>query len=1477
MRRPTADSRKMKYLKAALAALALRRALQLPSCVADQLASDLINLNRIQAVPNISSPQARSGASPQFAAVRVICNFALDLFCLQQVGRLTHAKQPAVAACFEAVTPGGLDPGADGAAARTATTPSSDSQRQISAHIFGDSAKISTARDPAFSGKENDEARNIERASLPAKPSNAEDDALVASIEAAVAESHVAALQDPALHCSSPEKEYTHFCRTLREFAAAALVSQELEDVECIFGTLKERKRARKEMDRARTVAAKQGMEQKLSTGAKKEKKRDSFSVGFGKSKKSAKQTQPTTLPSMVQLPPVDTQAYRNEVHAREYSANVAAARKKARGSAGGKRTPSVVDSSRKQLMLLAGMAKQLLHELLQIASLAPEGASISLDIGEVEGVLRSILVQGTSYAQPLAPYCAFIIQKALSDISTKALTPEDARAAALVALTSFDNLACDAAKQKAAATAEHLGARSREINERVRALAKRHEYAGLPSGIGMQIVDIVLSVLESIEQMTPVSLQPSPAEGALGFQGTSAPTAPISMPTGGRPVDITYVAVPGLTGSAVGLTSLQFFQDVGEEPKYRARFHDVLTDYTLRNVGTPQNVCITDTMVFPTGGLSFREGAGPTQSLGALATSAVERWALRRAHEAVQPAVTLFRDDETIKEYAAQLLKRHISSLKEATSPAPSFNGLTSSGCTSYSDDARRLFYEHFYSNQLFSMVKQNVKTNSKLQLRAQLLQTQGEMLLRLEMRRCLWLFTRLVHVKPIFPLTCGFPPASKYGFLDVCDTKCYTREKSRRSDVLASAIYTLDHTLAKLNSMAYRALTISGSFFGDLNLNPQNSEASKHVKARTALSTMLSLWTAKQQKGEKKGRLPEGIATAMEDYSIALECYANMMSQSPETRNVYNLAAHTWVQLRGIHNAAEGFIPGKGSKISERNKQVAAVFSKLWFEADPAFVQTPGSLLKPFPGLMASVALQVAFFLHSVVGEYNAGLWKQMGVAVKSFFVGLFRRNKRMKVPNSWKQVEARAYPGPRTDVKGFQGALHTISQLAKTFHERFLEQAMAVHDSSTLLPPYIAFIHGLVAQWMNPYGGKFSINDPHISKAKKLFYYSVFIHPKGLTYVASELIRAGCKGLGKIDVGEVRATVEHSGKRQAVGATILRQKPVSIKGSALEYHLNMLLATYEDPFDLIRVAQDLATRCQAGAGLAGSTSFLEQDAGAEGSEKKKRFGFPSVGCKKQKIHDPNQERLVQIMSSKFVLDTWCLKYKDFVAKTLTEVPKTTNTQELSLLLEEALDKITEVVLTSATCDTFWVLNLKCPFMRDFIDAEMRLKTRRAMLHYAISRRGIGKRLRRKLRAIKNWFTKKFTWKRRRKPGLRADNEWAVIHAGTSTWDPQKKRFEHTLTFRPESMACSSQQEPTKLIDFQDGKFAIGNLGADTTVNDAVLCVKDDVYCWATRRALMFKGSTEAPIAHTEQPAGLWYSRLSGVSGPSTKGSRS
>ncbi|KAL8426428.1 hypothetical protein Efla_005482 [Eimeria flavescens] len=1429
---------------------------------------------------------------------------------------------------------------------------------------------ISTFPSPIFPASGVDIASPLLTPSSPVSFNNE----LVFSVEAAIAESHVSALQDPAGHCKSREKETTHFCTTLREFAAAALAAQQLEGATCVFSSLKERKVAEKLRAKAGKDSAKGADQVQPVVPGKEGKKGSSFSLPFGSSKKGqkqkgsgkrGKQKLSSGESSFLQMPTEQEQEARNEEAAKAYAANVAEAQKKAGGPEGG--PAGALDAAILQVfdaLLLTGMAKELLSELVQAALGAPEGYSIWIDPNEMEGVLRSVLVQGSAYAQPLAPFCAYIIQTALNSISSKTQSVDEAKAAALLALTSFDALVCDAAKMKAAHTAENMGENKEEGNAAVRALAGRHQYSGLPESMALQVLDVVLSVIDNpngvtvveyaksagpqaegpAAQVTPAPPAPStdaaagqgssseeaaaeqpmgaatppsssgtssststtaadlgagpespapvapeatpsepggsaasasegPAastslEGAMGGQAggpraarrssvssqagapslgpqqaAAARPAPLSMPTVRLTVDASLVPVPGLVGTEVRLISLPFFQQVGQRSPYGTRFHGALTDYTMGYFGTPHDVCITDSMVLPMGGLGFRRGEGPPQTMGALAASVVERWALRRAREAVEPSVTLFRDTNAIKSYAEKLLKKHIQMFKGAAAPAPSFHSLMSSSCKSYADDARRLFHDQYTSSQLFQRVKQSTQADSQLRVRAQLLRSQGK---RVPEDLSVSLFIRRLCINQLTSAAspCCLHACSaaviKYGFLDVCDISCYRREKSRRADVLGSVIFSLNHTLTRLNTMAYKALTISGALFGGLTLKPFSGSTTQQ-QSQKALSAMLSLWAASSEKAKTKDSLPAGAAESMEEYALALELYANYLAGSPETKEIYNLAAHTWVQLRGIHNAAEGFMPGKGAKISERNKQVAAVFAKLWFEADSATVHSATSPLKHFPAMLASVALQVAFFLHSVLGEYKSNIWKRFGAAVLSFFPGLFRRDKRMKMPGSWKQLEAQAQPKAKTNIKSFQGALKTIAQLAKAFHERFLKQAIDARDSNPLLPAYVAFIHGLVAQWMNPHSGSLSLSDPTLSKAKKLFYYHVFVHREQPLHLSLPAVSPPA-GMGTLDVGKVRATVGASGKRQVVGSSILKMKPVSVKGSALDFHLNMLLETYDDPFDIIRVAEDLATRCLVGEG---GPAFLETDAG-NGEKKKKGFSFPKFSFKKRKDIEPNGERLVQILSSKFVLDLWCLKYRGKPLSTLTEVPRTTDSEKLVASLEEALDATNELVLASAGAATSWVLNVKCPFMRDFVDVELRTRARREMMQYAISRRGLGKRLRRKLRAIKNWFTKKFNWKRKQMPGMKADNEWAVIHAGTSKWDAKRKRYEHTLTFRPEAMSCDSNPEGKQTLDFLDGRFSFGG-PPSLMKGEAVLCVKNEVYCWATRRALMFKGSTE------------------------------
>lgn len=91
------------------------------------------------------------------------------------------------------------------------------------------------------------------------------------------------------------------------------------------------------------------------------------------------------------------------------------------------------------------------------------------------------------------------------------------------------------------------------------------------------------------------------------------------------------------------------------------------------------------------------------------------------------------------------------------------------------------------------------------------------------------------------------------------------------------------------------------------------------------------------------------------------ALVRYTNMLKHDPKTADMMNLILHTWVQIRGVRNAAYGF-KSSSKKLNERigESAVGAIFSKLWYERDPTIVSLHQHL-KPFGAPLTSMALQI------------------------------------------------------------------------------------------------------------------------------------------------------------------------------------------------------------------------------------------------------------------------------------------------------------------------------------------------------------------------------------------------------------------------------------------------------------------------------------------------------------------------------------
>lgn len=131
----------------------------------------------------------------------------------------------------------------------------------------------------------------------------------------------------------------------------------------------------------------------------------------------------------------------------------------------------------------------------------------------------------------------------------------------------------------------------------------------------------------------------------------------------------------------------------------------------------------------------------------------------------------------------------------------------------------------------------------------------------------------------------------------------------------------------------------------------------------------------------------------------------------------------------------------------------------------------------------------------MHSVVGEFKASAFKQIGVALRSFFAGMVSYSKKAKLPSNYTQLMSFGGPGINIDIKKFQGAQHAVLGLAKLFRSRFIVPLEAEQQSNMrMLKPLIAFVHLLVLLSLHLENGPLDFKNPKIPNAKKLFYLGV-----------------------------------------------------------------------------------------------------------------------------------------------------------------------------------------------------------------------------------------------------------------------------------------------------------------------------------------------------------------------------------------------
>ncbi|KEP63564.1 UNVERIFIED_CONTAM: rhoptry neck protein RON5 [Hammondia hammondi] len=770
---------------------------------------------------------------------------------------------------------------------------------------------------------------------------------------------------------------------------------------------------------------------------------------------------------------------------------------------------------------------------LVEAVAANPPGPGTVIPLEELRMQLVATLTQDFALAQAFIDYAIHIVHSAI-----ETLTPQMV-ANALLELSGIEELINHTARVKS-----RLAARGQDSPANVRKEIVQESFRQLKVELFQEVVSRVCELMddpESFLKTVPVIV------------GTT-PTAPLR------------------TGGHLG------------------------ADYIIHLRNDLCDVTASDAQIFPSAPADEGLQGFPRHNLGERLVGWMDVMARTKTARKEVFKIIDFAKTKDVLLFASETWKARYATLQAPSAPAPSFYGITSSGCRNVNDIMKSKFFDMYVHRSGFMKLQRHGNDNSRQRFlhRVALLQNDGILpQLPLEADYELMELNAAMQKnfvaasKSIFSRRAA--RHSKYGYLDLCDVACYQKIDRLHNDVMTNVFFSLDTTLMKIVAKVHRSYGIAKAFF-QLGARQQHiADPNLGMWARRLFDHWASHNEVKQMQGQKVVKvnyenLRHGEFTLdtvrMRDTLVR---YTNMLKADPITRDLMSLVIHTWIHIRGVRNAAMGFKSSQKLNESMNASAIGAVFAKLWYESDISVV-APHQELKPFGAPLASMALQIGFFLHTVVEEYKMSLLEKAGAQIKSWFVGMFHKNKRRTVPRTWKAVVAATTRAPKVNLKAYQGALLVIKTLAKMFRERFLYRFyMQGQGSKVDFNTPTLLIHALVASWMDPSLDRLELSSRTIPNAKKLFWYYAWVNENGPSNAATRIVLTGCKKYTFLLPGVVRSVTSSTGEVVEAGSNILKIAKIVLKRSTLEAYMNHLQATYDDPLTIVQVALDLAARCE------------------------------------------------------------------------------------------------------------------------------------------------------------------------------------------------------------------------------------------------------------------------------------------------------
>ncbi|SCA48635.1 rhoptry neck protein 5, putative [Plasmodium ovale] len=298
------------------------------------------------------------------------------------------------------------------------------------------------------------------------------------------------------------------------------------------------------------------------------------------------------------------------------------------------------------------------------------------------------------------------------------------------------------------------------------------------------------------------------------------------------------------------------------------------------------------------------------------------------------------------------------------------------------------------------------------------------------------------------------------------------------------------------------------------------------------------------------------------------------SLAKTSQNFSSLYEMNKELWNGIQNIYSSSYGFVESRKIKtksfVTSKIRNVGFAFRWFYYNKGP----TPNAnfLVNNFSPLV-SISLQLTFFLSSMIEQYESSFLANFSATLKKIFtLGTSASN-----PRNYTDLVSFAETDYLLRHSKADKVQRIITQSVKMLKKKFL----SIPYTPTLLAQYISLFLSL---WVFENEKNVSLQNPNVTRFKKLFFLSYFVHNSGPVEKAVEIIHGRCrKKTDKIVLGCID---DYGGiqKKKFLGIISRKCKPttIPIRKRSIRKVLKVLMSSLTDPMDILKIAVDTATRC-------------------------------------------------------------------------------------------------------------------------------------------------------------------------------------------------------------------------------------------------------------------------------------------------------